>query len=484
MRKTLALFLVLIIALLSLYSLTFSAVNKEKDNVIVSEKYVYGDRSYADGIEIDFKAQYSENLLWDIDYDISSGQAKTVFSLHKDRIQREYESRNEIRIYTGLYYSTFGSKLDTNTGINKAFQELIETAEPYVEAKKVIYISDYTDYYPITVDVSFENFWLDSSFHSDTNTAEKELIKAMEEFFRIPVLKDHRLEIRVQVDENGNVTHSGTASVTEDGDYERFSFGADSVITDKECFIYFDNRAEIGENPDTSCIPGGYGIYSLPYSYDENKVTFDTEKLKNVFPLNDSESVYQMELSADGKYLYMMTKEGKKGYLTVIDAETYKEKSKREINYEKELISNIEYIGDDFMVITHYHPNRDSVFSVYTPDGNGGFSEEFTVSQYIEDESYSGSDDDSIKYAGGDFYMFGNEIDVKWDGERLYVTNARGDNSPVIREGNFSLSIYDKNGLQFCGEYRTSLTTGYDGYHASGYYVGLSDYDLIEIKLK
>ena len=88
-----------------------------------------------------------------------------------------------------------------------------------------------------------------------------------------------------------------------------------------------------------------------------------------------------------------------------------------------------------------------------------------------------------VYYAGGDFYLEGNEIDVKWDGEKLYVTNATGDQSPVIREGNFTLSIYDKNSLQFCGEYRTSLTTGYDGYQASGYYVGTSNYDLIEIIL-
>ena len=43
MRKTLALFFALIIALISVYSITFTAVNKEKDNVIISEKYIYGE---------------------------------------------------------------------------------------------------------------------------------------------------------------------------------------------------------------------------------------------------------------------------------------------------------------------------------------------------------------------------------------------------------------------------------------------------------
>ena len=45
MCKTLTLFLALIISLVSVYSLTFAAVNKEKDNVIIYEKYIYGDKT-------------------------------------------------------------------------------------------------------------------------------------------------------------------------------------------------------------------------------------------------------------------------------------------------------------------------------------------------------------------------------------------------------------------------------------------------------
>ncbi len=483
MRKTLALFLALIIALISAYSLAFTAVNKEKDNVIISEKYIYGDKSYAENVDVKFKALYSENLLWDIKYDIASGKAETDFSIYKNRIPREFEHTNELRLYSNLHYSSYGNIPVNNKGIDRAFLELAKTATPYVDAKKVIYISDYTDYYPVTVDASLENFYLDSSFHSQLRENETELIKAIEDFFKIPVQKDHRIQISLQIDENGNITHTGTATATEEDTYEGFSFYANSVVTDKECFIYFYDRSEYGEKADTSEIPGGYGIYRLPYSSTGTYVTFDTENLKNVFPLKNGESIYQIELSADKKELYMMSQKNNVIHLTVIDAKTYKEKSKVIISDEKDQSSNIEYIGEDFMVITHYHPNRDSSFSVYIPDGKGGFKEKFTTMQYVYDNSSTITDEGLVYYAGGDFYMHGNEIDVKWDGEKLYVTNSTGDNSAVIREGNFTLSVYNKNGLQFCGEYKTSLTTGYDGYQASGYYIGISDYDLIEIKL-
>lgn len=485
MRKTLALFLALVITLLSLYVVAFTIINSQKDNVIVTEEYIYGDKSYAENVDVNFKTLYKENIQWDIDFDIASGKAKTDFSIHKDRIDREYESINELRIYTNLHYSTFGNDIPmNNVGIDKAFEELRNEAIPYEEAKKVIYVSDYIDYYPVTVDASLENFYLDSSLHSHLRENETELIKAIESFFKIPVQKDHRIEIRLQIDENRNITHTGTATTTEDGTYEGFSFFANSVVTDKECFIYFDDRSDYGERADTSEIPGGYGIYRLPYSSVETNVTFDTENLKNIFPLKNGESIYQLELSADGKDLYMMSKKNNVIYLTVIDAETYEEKSKVIISDEKDQSSNIEYIGDDFIVIIHYSPDSESSeISVYTTDVKDAFEEKFTVDQYIYDDKSTITDEGLVYYAGGDFYLHGNQIDVKWDGERLYVTNSTGDNFSPVRKANFSLSVYDKNGLLFCGNYTTSLNTGYDGYQASGYYVNLSQYDLIKIKL-
>ena len=477
MRKTLALFLALMITLLSLYSLTFTAVNKEKDNVVISEKYIYGDKAYAENTDINFKAQYSENLLWDIKYDIATGETDADFSIYKDRIPREYEYDNELRLYSTFYYNHLDGK--DSTPINRAYNELAKTATPYEMAIKVINLSDYYEYYPITIDVSFKNFNYDSSFNTPRQTAETELEKAISDFFRIPVDKNDKMQINLITDENGNITQTGTATATEDGIYDTFDFYAHSISTDDECFIYFGNKTEQGRIADTSEIPGGYGIYSLPYTNTGTNVIFTTEDIKNIFPLDESESVYKLQLSADKKELYMMSNIGNKNYLTVIDVENYTEKSKISVTDIKETSSNIDYIGEDFIVITHYHPYLDSKISVYTTDGKGGFDEKFTVDQYITDES----EKDAVHYAGGDFYLNGNEIDVKWDGERLYVTNATGDNSPIIREGNFKLSIYDKNGVLFCGEYKTSLTTGYDGYQASGYYIGISNYDLIEIIL-
>lgn len=39
----------------------------------------------------------------------------------------------------------------------------------------------------------------------------------------------------------------------------------ESVITDDTCFFWFGNRTDNDRLVDTSRIPGGYGVYMLPY---------------------------------------------------------------------------------------------------------------------------------------------------------------------------------------------------------------------------
>lgn len=485
MRRTLALFLAVLILSLSLYVFVFAETNNEKDNVTVTEKYVYGDKSYAEKVDINIKMLYCENLLWDITHSIGDGKTETDFSIHKNRIDREYDKHNQLNLYTMLHYSSSGGDgPHKGTGLNKAYEELIKNAEAYVETKKTILLSDYIDYYPITVDLHFpDKIFFDSSLSSYTNNEiEEEIIAGIQDFFKIPVLKDHKLVIGVQVDENGNVHSTGSYGNDGEETFEDFSFYAESVITDDACFIKFSNRTCFGNIADTSEIPGGYGIYRLPYQSDEKGITFDVKNIENVFPVDENEEVQQLKLSTDKKDLYMISQNGNRTYLTVIDAKNYKEKSKIILSERKGQVSSFGYIGDDFMVINHYHENYDDSFSVYLPDGKGSFTEEFTSETFIEYKNSNTSDDSFTLYAGGTAHMNSN-IDVKWDGENLYVTNTTENHNNPTRQEGFSLSIYNKNGLQFCGSYTTGLSAGYEGYQFSGYYTHISNFDLVEIKL-
>ena len=81
-------------------------------------------------------------------------------------------------------------------------------------------------------------------------------------FFRIPVLQDEYVELGIDKNMDGTGSGRSISSVME-GD--RFWMNVESVITDDTCFFWFGNRTDKDRLVDTSRIPGGYGVYMLPY---------------------------------------------------------------------------------------------------------------------------------------------------------------------------------------------------------------------------
>lgn len=480
MRKTLSLFLALIILVFSVYCTVFADVNKEKDNVEITEVFTYGDRTAAAGVSINIKNLYRENLLWDTTYSIKENTAHSEFSIYKNRIPREYEAYYDLSLGSSFLYSVTGPHSpNRDTGLEKIYDDIIESAQPGVEVKKLFLLSDYMDYYPLTVETSFPGKYISDHLTDDTDAADKEFIKAMREFFRIPIIEGHKIELRVTVNEEGTVYSSGSVSGSGIAENEDdYGFYAQSIITERECFIYFDNKTELGRTADTSLVPGGYGIYRLPYTITNQKTTFDTDSLKNIFPVRGDYQICDLDLSKDGKRLYMITDENGKKIFTVINAESFQTEERTVITRDKDESAYIEYIEEDFIVLNIYHPNRDSKISVYTFDDKGKFKREITVYNFIETEHK-----DSTRYVGANVYDH-NEIKVVWDDGKLYVTNPFDNTTdrPISQNG-FRLAVFGKEGLEFYGEYITSLSAGNDGYQASSYHIYNSRYDKIDIIL-
>ncbi len=481
MRKTLAFFTAVIILLISFYCGVFAVVNREKENVVISENYVYGDRKSAENVTVNLKNIYKENLLWDTTYNIGKNKAETEFSLYKNRIPREYEYRKHFQLHSTFHQGIAGSHgLDRYTGLNKAYSELIESAEPHVETEKLILLSDYLDYYPLNIDITFPDVYsFDSSMEYDMSESEKDLIESFREFFRIPIMKDHKLKIRVTVGDEGNIYSSGTTSGTGlDENEDSYGFYTDSVITDNECFLYFGNRSDLGYTVDTSLIPGGYGIYRLPYSEKDKNVSFDFKNLKNIYPIDSDYTVSALEISEDKKSLYMVTKEENKNVFTIIDAETFETKERTIISEDKDESAYPEYIENDFIIFNIYHPNREAKFSVYSFDEKGKPVHEITAYKYIQADY-----EDDEMYIGTEIYEDSN-IKALWNGEKLYVVHTFDNTSQrQIQQNGFKLAVYGKDGMQFYGEYITGLSTGNDGYFSSSYHIYTSRDDTINLIL-
>lgn len=87
------------------------------------------------------------------------------------------------------------------------------------------------------------------------------VILGFRDFFKIPVIADEQVEISVSKGAGGRGISYGLKSTDSDS----FSIRSESALTDDACYFTFTTRTVYGDIVDTNLIPGGYGIYRLPY---------------------------------------------------------------------------------------------------------------------------------------------------------------------------------------------------------------------------
>ncbi len=461
MGKTLALFSAIFLMLIALYSSIFIDINKEKDNVVVTESIVYGDKSFAEDITIIADARYRNKLQWKTQYTIAeTPEAKTEFKFHPFGIKDEdSEFIKNLSVYTCFNFSTSGGDFNNNifNTMKNAYDDMMKNAEPYKHKEKTILLSDYFDYYPLAVDLSFENLHISFPFF-DSNISEYEqsIINEFNDYFRIPIVEGHKLSISAIVNESGNISQWGTSYTEETSD--SFDFYMEGCITDSNVFLSFDNKTLNGKIIDTTNIPCGYGIYCIPYTETENSVIFDFENIKNVYPVDEKNGIYEIHFSENKENLYIMTRENNKSFMTVIDTVTFEKKFRLEISSFEKGYSYVNRIGENFILYSTYDELADkNYYTVVSINENEEYKNEFTVlTEYMGDIA-------------------------KWNGEYLYLANTEYDVYNIHPCG-FDFTVYNKDGLKFRGEYALSLATGYDGYMSSSYYVYIG-HDAIDFVL-
>ena len=192
-------------------------------------------------------------------------------------------------------------------GLNAAYRELADQTAPGAEGEKVIRVSDYLDYYPLEVRLDFPEFLLDLNRMMDwgDETAGRKqksvsLLQTFQNFFRIPVLEEERMEISIGKDPSGEIDSWGSGSVSE---YDSFYLWTQSVVTGSACYFTFDCHTEQDHVVDTSQIPGGImGLTAYLVEYDSGAHgkrecdRVDIEELSMVYPLDPNGYLLELGL--------------------------------------------------------------------------------------------------------------------------------------------------------------------------------------------
>ncbi len=418
MKKMTALLLVLLIAAASAMAVSAARLSENAEAVVYTPAVLSGDESEANDVRLSFSRSWDYRLHWQTDWSASGSETEFRFTQNREYYRDEYAPRGIYMIYN-FYIDAMA----------QAYDELIDKTQPGSTGSAVVRLADYFDYYPFwySIDLpgwAFEldadnRYWEDAM---ERPTLEEQLWDALNDFFRIPVHGSETMLIDVEKDSDGNVfTRGGTYN-------SYFSMDCYSAIVGNDCFFtvrFYEN--ELGELPDLSLIPGGWGVYRL--SFDESDIHIDS--LENVWPIADGTELMNMTAMGDDR-LTLHTVENGKYVLTVIDTESMTQVQRLEvIDFNPdELWSNLAEC-DGFMVLSL----SDCRFVVLA-EANGLYEirmqgDEAVWLEYMSDSSFALSGD-RLAVAGG-----------------IYT----GD----VPDSGFMLAVFDSGELVYNGRYSCSL---------------------------
>jgi hypothetical protein len=447
-----ALTLTLLLLAISIGGICFAhiSVNGARDQVVLTEDVLYGDKTIAAGLKIRLDTHYDYRLFWNI--------ASTIAAGAEPRCDTEYTfSSRELRqdppvVHSGVVLNSGVPRLDMylneeQTGINVAYRELSDETPLGEDNAKVINLKDYYDYYPLTVSLGFPGtdlawpgtFWADIT-DPDPGT-ETYVILAFRDFFKIPVIEDEQIEISVRKGADGRGTSYGLGSTDSDS----FRIRSESALTDDACYFTFTTRTSHEDIVDTSLIPGGYGIYRLPY-FDGKTPSgricgAKIDELSMVYPLDPSVEILDLGVHPQKTRLSLHAVENRKYVLTVIDIATMTAVQRIEVfDWPEDKSDWWVYEGDGFLtaVLSGYG------LAVVAVDEEGGYDLRFTA---------------EITDGEGPLHLE-TEAVMDYDGSRLAVADfARKESGRYTCD--FYLAVYDKSGLAYYGVYKNSLSTGY-----------------------
>lgn len=495
MKKSLVLFIALILLAVTVVYYGQTSLMAERDQVQITEHILYGDKSVVEGVTLQMKNHCQNQMFWDTTYVLGE----------TPKISTDYTFCQEAEdSYRYWYYGTVTFEDESTRmynwdenhlqeemeGIEVAVQELCDSIGPSERGETLVYIKDYVDYYPFSVFVSgdfdteknVENFYIDMSepeLESELFYAEKqsgknysyskeaveklkkklEWLKIFQEFFKIPVLDTEVCAIAVEKDSQGNVLGYGYTAINgggssnnvespelpNDEDYDAFCFETRSTLSNGNAYFTFNTHSYNDVVVDTSLIPGGYGIYHFPY--DESKNEIYPEKLQMVYPLDPNIIIQDLTIDQRGEHLLLFTEEDDGIYMSVIDIATMKLEDKIVVSQlgEDDTFYGIDYYSlfEDYMVV-----NTFGELVVFTIDEEGNYKREFEVSRKVL-ESHNMDETGNTQIAGADTVY-------DWDGEKLvfanHIYNVNG-----YMGCNFYVGVVDEKGLQYFASYDTSL---------------------------
>lgn len=445
MRKALIAVCLLLAVSLGGAAAVHREVDRDRDQVVITEKVLYGNKAHTQGLHLRVRTHLNGHLHWDTAY-VAGDQPRTSTQFRfTDGYEYPYNSHEPQGLILGGWDDIpspdwdRAASVEELSGMDIAYWNLFQETPAGEEREKRVLWEDYYDYYPISPSVDLYHFFMDSGSYAgrrqDEFYEEKERVRAaLREFLKIPVLPGEALDISVSKGPSGSIT--GWGSGTSSGD--RYGFGTWNAVTEDALYFALDGASREGRLMDFSHVPGGYGIYRLPYEAGvDGWIGVEEENLSMVYPLEQSMEIIWFTVTPDDSRLLMMGVEDGICRLRVI---------------RRSDMTTLQTL-DLYRVTEDLRPWGESCHEGYVLLRT---SQSLILLEEEGDGRYRTAID--IPVEDSDRILAGIQ-DTCWDGERLAVISeyeSWEDGGPCA----FTVGVFSADGELFGAKYTSSLDTG------------------------
>lgn len=481
----------LVIVSLGAASFTFTAVRGQMADCRITEKTIVGDAAAAAGLSASFGMGLQNQLYWRNVYtyggaDDGADVQETAFS-RKNPFPADKKAPVPYVRLTG--YMTSGNALDDiltdpaegypirqellaqvrqeffTAGAAERVQEIKRALPADGETTQDLKLKDIFRYYPIEGDLTGTSIWaasLDNAVYASENPAK--LWQDINRFLRIPIPETESSGFSVDKYPDGSLNfnyYQGKENCSQQEDH--FDFHSIACSMPDAVYFTFNTHTDDGDVVDTSLIPGGYGIYRLPY--DREKEIFLSEKLEMVYALDPEKQYTDIYASPDGAKLFLVSQAARltavgvkevQATAEIIDVRTMQCDRREEIVCSAD--TALGYDAGDYLIF-----RGRSELCLYTYQ-DGSYKKELMLT------------DVPFRLAAIRNLFYDHRCRTAYDGKRLSILgeadfDIEDDDNTMWRwgtAGTVEVAVFDASGLAYYGTLRSNMQDFYDakGYRA------------------
>lgn len=471
---------VLVIVSLGAAGFTFAAVCGQMADCRITEKTIVGDAAAAAGLTASFGMGLQNQLYWRNVFtyggaDDGADVQETAFS-RKNPFPADKKGPVPYVRLTG--YMTSGNALDDiltdpaegypirqellaqvrqeffTAGAAERVQEIKRALPADGETTQDLKLKDLFRYYPIEGDLTGTSIWaasLDNAVYASEDSVK--LGQDLNHFLRIPIPETESSGFSVGKYPDGSLNfnyYQGKENCSQQEDH--FDFHSIACSTPDAVYFTFNTHTDDGDVVDTSLIPGGYGIYRLPY--DREKEIFLSEKLEMVYALDPKKQYTDIYASPDGAKLFLVSQAARlaavgvkevQATAEIIDVRTMQCDRREEIVCSED--TALGYDAGDYLIF-----RGRSELCLYTYQ-DGSYKKELML-----------ADVDFRKPALQNLF-YDNRCRTAYDGKRLSILGEADfdieddDNTMWLWEsaGTVEVAVLDASGLVYYGTLRSNM---------------------------